>query len=67
MQKGRCYIALTISVVVFICFLADLVMGLAGSPNLAPFKYANLTIDIVFVVCSLFIGIMSFFTLREQV
>lgn len=66
-QKGLCYAALTIAVVVFVCFLADLLMGLAGSPNLAPFHYANMTIDIVFVVCSLILGILSWFTLREQV
>ena len=28
MQKGLCYVALTIAVVIFVCFLADLVMGL---------------------------------------
>lgn len=67
MQKGLCYIALTISVVVFLCFLADLILGLIGSPDFAPFHYANMTFDIVFVVCSLLLGILSFFTLKEQV
>lgn len=67
MQKGLCIAALTIAVIVFALFLADLILGLAGMNQIAPFKYANMIIDIVFVVCSLVLAIMSWFTLREQV
>lgn len=67
MQKGLCIAALTIAVIVFALFVADLVLGLAGMNQIAPFKYANMVIDIVFVVCSLVLAIMSWFTLREQV
>lgn len=67
MQKGLCIAALTIAVIVFALFLADLILGLAGMNQIAPFKYANMIIDIVFVVCSLILAIMSWFTLREQV
>ena len=66
-QKGLCIAALTIAVIVFALFLADLILGLAGMNQIAPFKYANMIIDIVFVVCSLALAIMSWFTLREQV
>ena len=66
-QKGLCYAALTIAVVVFVCFLWDLVFGLIGSPNLAPFHYANMIADIVFIVCALLLAVLSWFTLREQV
>ena len=66
MQKGLCIAALTISVIVFVLFLADLILGLAGM-NIAPFKYADLTIDIVFSVCSLALALMSWFTFKEQV
>ena len=66
-QKGLCIAALTIAVIVFALFLADLILGLAGMNQIAPFKYANMIIDIVFVVCSLILAIMSWFTLREQV
>ena len=67
MQKGLCIAALSIAVIVFALFVADLVLGLAGMNQIAPFKYANMVIDIVFVVCSLVLAIMSWFTLREQV
>ena len=67
MQKGLCIAALTIAVIVFALFVADLALGLAGMNQIAPFKYANMIIDIVFIVCSLILAIMSWFTLREQV
>ena len=67
MQKGLCIAALTIAVIVFALFLADLILGLAGMNQIAPFKFANMIFDIVFVVCSLVLAIMSWFTLREQV
>jgi len=66
-QKGLCIAALTIAVIVFALFLADLCLGLAGMNQIAPFKYANMIIDIVFIVCSLVLAVMSWFTLREQV
>jgi len=66
-QKGLCIAALTIAVIVFALFLADLLLGLAGMNQIAPFKYANMIIDIVFIVCSLALAVMSWFTLREQV
>jgi hypothetical protein len=65
-QKGLCITALTISVIVFAIFLADLIFGLAGMTNLAPFKFANMIMDIVFVICSLGIGLMSWYTYKEQ-
>ena len=67
MQKGLCIAALTISVIVFALFLADLILGLAGMNEVAPFKSANMIIDIVFSVCSLVLALMSWFTLKEQV
>jgi hypothetical protein len=66
-QKGLCIVPLTIAVIVFALFLADLVLGFAGMKELAPFKFSNMIIDIVFVVCSLVLAVMSWFTLREQV
>ncbi len=67
MQKGLCIAALTIAIIVFALFLADLVLGFSGMQQLAPFKFANMYIDIVFVICSLLLAVMSWFTLREQV
>jgi hypothetical protein len=67
-QKGLCIAALTISVIVFLLFLADLILYfLLGNRDLAPFKGANLPVDIVFVVCSLVLALLSWFTYREQV
>ena len=66
-QKGLCYVALTISVIVLIFFFLDLVLGLAGMEQTAPFKFASLITDIVFIVSSLILGMLSFLTLREQV
>ena len=40
MQKGLCIIALSVAVVIFILFVADLVLGLSGQAPMAPFKYA---------------------------
>ncbi len=67
MQKALCIAALAISVIVFALFLADLILGLAGMIEVAPFKFANSTIDIVFVVCSLLLAVLSWFTFKEQV
>jgi len=66
-QKGLCIIALAISAVIFILFLADLILGVSGQESLAPFKYLGLVCDIVFVICSGITAVLSFFTLREQV
>ncbi len=67
MQKGLCIAALSIAVIVFALFSADLILGLLEMYQLAPFKYANVIIDIVFIICSIALGLMSWFTLREQV
>lgn len=67
MQKVLCYFSLTISVIVLALFLADLILGMAGMVEIAPFKYASMVMDIVFAVCALILGVLSFFTLREQV
>jgi len=65
--KGLCIVALTISIVVFALFLMDLIMGMSGMQHLAPFKYANLVFDVVAIVVSIVLAVMSWFTFREQV
>jgi len=65
--KGLCITALTIAVIVFALFLADLVFGMAGMVQIAPFKYTNLVMDIIFLLCSGVLAVMSWFTFREQV
>jgi hypothetical protein len=67
MPKALCITALVMSILVFILFAADLIMGLAGNLELAPFKYTSLVLDIVFVICAGGIGFLSWQTFREQV
>lgn len=67
MPKGLCIAALVIAVLVFALFLADLILGLSGMPHLAPFKYNSLVIDLIFIVSSLVLTIMSWVTFRQQV
>ena len=67
MQKGLCIAALSISVIVLVLFLADIILGMTGLISLAPFKYASLLLDIVFVIAAAILGAMSWFTLKEQV
>lgn len=67
MPKLLCIISLVISILVFLLFTADLVLGFAGSEGIAPFKFSNSTVDIIFVVCSAILGTLSWFTLQEQV
>jgi hypothetical protein len=66
-QKGLCIAALSIAVIVLVLLLADVVLGLAGMPQLAPFKYASLVLDLIFVVCAGILGFLSWKTLKEQV
>jgi len=67
MQKGLCITALAISVIVFVLFFVDLLAGLFGLSGIAPFKGANMLISIVFSICSAVLGVLSWFTLKEQV
>lgn len=67
MPKVLCLTSLAISGLVFLLFLFDLLMRLVGMTNIAPFRGADLMIDVVFVICAAVIGTMSFFTFREQV
>jgi len=67
MQKGLCIVALAISVIVFVLFLADLIFGFVGQDAIAPFKSANRLISIVFTICSAILAVLSWFTLKEQV
>lgn len=67
MQKILCYLALAGAIIVLLLFGADLLLGMLGMVDLAPFRYSNFLIDVVFTICSLAIAIMSWFTLREQV
>jgi hypothetical protein len=65
MQKGFCIFSLAVAGLVFLLFFADLLFGLLGMTDLAPFKYTNMILDIVFVVGAGTIAALSFLTYRQ--
>ncbi|MCA9164444.1 MAG: hypothetical protein R3C99_10335 [Pirellulaceae bacterium] len=66
MPKALCMTGMVIAILVLVLFLADLLLGLFGMTWLAPFKYASMMMDILFIVCALILGWLSWATLREQ-
>ncbi len=67
MPKALCLTAMVISILVFLLFFSDLALGMMGLSSIAPFRFANMSIDIVFTVCAAVLGFLSFKTLREQI
>ncbi len=62
MPKVLCMTGIVISILVFALFLLDLVVP----ESFAPLKKASWLMDVVFVLCSLALGYLSWSTLREQ-
>ena len=53
---------------IFLLFLADLILGLSGQVAIAPFKYApGMIVDIIFLVVSGILGAMSWATFKNQI
>ncbi|MEZ6149195.1 MAG: hypothetical protein R3C09_03665 [Pirellulaceae bacterium] len=66
MPKALCLIGLVIASLVFLIFLLDLVLGLAGLVNMAPFRYASVLTDIIFMMASGGLAYIAWTTYREQ-
>ena len=66
MPKALCLIGMVLSILVFLLFLGGLILGLIGSELSAPFKMASMSMDILFIVSSGALAVMSFLTFREQ-
>jgi hypothetical protein len=66
MPKALCLIGLVIASLVFLIFLLDLVLGLAGLVNMAPFRYASVLTDIIFMMASGGLAYVAWTTYREQ-
>ena len=66
MPKALCLIGLVIASLVFLIFLLDLVLGLAGLTNMAPFRTASVLMDIIFMIASGGLAYVSWTTYREQ-
>jgi hypothetical protein len=62
MPKALCLTGIVISILVFLIFLLDLVLP----PNIAFFSKASRSLDIIFVVCAVALGYLSWSTFREQ-
>lgn len=65
MQKGLCITALSISALVFLLFLADILMGFGGMQALAPYKFFSWVNDLIFLVIAAIVGWMSWSIFRK--
>lgn len=65
MQKGLCIAALSISGLVLLLFLADILMGVGGMQAFAPYKGFSILSDAVFIVCAAIIGWLSWINYRK--
>lgn len=63
MPKALCISGLSVAAILLVLFLWDL----AAPAWLAPFKKANLIMDIAFILSSVGLGYISWITLKEQV
>jgi hypothetical protein len=59
MPKALCMSGLVVAGLVIILFAADLAVGV-------PFKRASMMMDISLLCCAALLGLLSWFTLREQ-
>jgi hypothetical protein len=65
MPKLLCLFGLVVAGLVALIFLMDLIFGLAGMNALAPFKLNSLSFDIVMLLSSIVLGLLSWFSFRE--
>lgn len=66
MPKALCLIGLVIASLVFLIFLLDLVLGLAGLTNMAPFRLASWLMDVIFMLAAGGIAYVAWLAYREQ-
>jgi len=59
MPKALCMSGLVVAGLVIILFAADLAVGV-------PFKRASMMMDVSLLCCAALLGLLSWFTLREQ-
>jgi hypothetical protein len=66
MPKALCLIGLVIASLVLLLFLLDLVLGLSGLTTMAPFRYASVLMDVIFMIASGGLAYVAWLTYREQ-
>lgn len=59
MSKVLCLFSMALSLIIALIFILDLSAGI-------PFHRGSITLDVVFLVASLIIAVLSWFTFREQ-
>ncbi len=65
MPKYLCLTGLVVSGLIALIFLMDLLFGLTGMMSLAPFKLISPMLDIVLLVSSVVLGLLSWTSFRE--
>jgi hypothetical protein len=65
MPKLLCLTGLVVSGLLALIFLMDVIFGMAGMVSLAPFKLNSLMLDIVMLISSIVLGVLSWFSFRE--
>jgi hypothetical protein len=59
MPKALCMSGIAVAILIILLFGADLAVGL-------PFKRASVIMDVMMLVSAVVLGVLSWFTLREQ-
>jgi len=57
---------MVIAILVFLMFLIDLLLGLGGLATTAPFSFASITTDVIFIISAAAVAYLSWTTYREQ-
>lgn len=65
MPKILCMAGIVVSILVVVIFLVHLILPFVAS-SLVPTSTLNIIADIVFILCALGLGVLSWLTLREQ-
>jgi len=67
MPKALCLTSLVVAALLFLLFAADFGLSMAGMGDSAPFQGASMMMDFAFMVFSVILAVLSWFTFREQV
>jgi len=65
MPKILCLTGLVVSGLIAFLFLMDLGFGLLGTMTLAPFKMISPLMDVIMLISSVVLGVLSWTSLRE--
>lgn len=66
MPKALCLVGLVLSILVFLIFALDLILGLSGMVAQAPFRSASPMVDVIFMVGAAGLSWVAWSTFREQ-